>query len=132
VRIPIPDDFGRFIGLNDHGAAQEEAGGVGEDGSAASGDAAFGKKDYDPSQEVADIFGCLEIGEFVVGELTEECRTEVVDVARFRVLALGVPEAEARLGAKSREFAASEGVTEEAAAVVLSFGRGGLGSLTVW
>jgi hypothetical protein len=125
--VEIPNDLGLFIGLDDHGAAQEEAAGVGKDRGAASGDAAFGKKDYDPSQEVADVFGCLEIGEFVVGKLAEECGAEVVDIAGFRVLALGVPEAEPGLGAESWEFAASAGVTEEAAAVVISLGGGVLG-----
>lgn len=117
-------------------ALEEEAAGVGEDGGAARGDAALGKEDHNPSQELIDLLGRLEFGELVVGEILEELCGEVVDILGLQVFAPGVQEAQAGAVVEDLESAAAVvGVTENAAAGVVGLGglgrRGGMGLVLV-
>jgi hypothetical protein len=64
------------IGFEENGAVgvEELVGDVGEDGGAAGGDATFGDKDQEPREELVDVDGGVELGEFgeeVGGEVSE-------------------------------------------------------------
>jgi hypothetical protein len=84
---------------------EELVGDVPQDGGAARGDAAFGHKDQKPCEELVDVNGGLELGEF--GEkIGGEVFRVVLDGNGNRGVCLPMAEAKARVNLRAGEAAA--------------------------
>jgi len=109
----VEDDFLGLVvfglGFQDNGAVgvEELVGDVGQDGGAARRDAAFGDKDQELGEELVDVIGVLELGEFRE-EVGGEVFRVVVDGYRNGGgdVCLGVAEAKAGVRWKAGKAAA--------------------------
>jgi hypothetical protein len=81
--------------------AEKQAGGVGNDGGAARGDAILGEQDEQLGEDLVDVGGGGELG-----ELADQVRGEVGDFKALKVK-LGMAEAEAGVGVDNAEAAAA-------------------------
>ena len=97
---------------------EELVGDVGEDGGAAGGDAAFGDEDHQPGEELVDVDGGVELGEF-----GEEVGGEVFRIVLWRLghggAQGGMAETKMRAGVEDGETAAGTVGGEMAAAGML-------------
>jgi hypothetical protein len=108
------------LAIHNYDAAEEQAGGVGQNGGAAGRDAVLSEKADDSGEQIVDLLGGSELGEVV----TEEVGGEVREFAPVE-FQLGVVEAEgeARVGYQEpATFAVGE--EERTAVRVLRRGAG--------